>query len=106
MKFLQLNSTSFKTSCHDLRYHQMENHYDGIFLQDTNYNNSTTLGNFKYWKVNMYTIFKNNTLGYGVGTFLPITTKNVFRQDLINLDLEMVWTELEINAKRVLIGNI
>ena len=54
----------------------------------------------------MHTYFKNKTLGYGVGTFLPSTTKNVFRQDLINQDLEMVWTELEINARRVLIGNI
>ena len=51
-------------------------------------------------------IFKNKTLGYGVGTFPPNTTKNVFRQDLIDQDLEMVWTELEINVKRVLIGNI
>ena len=84
----------------------MENRYDGIFLQETNHNNSMTLSNFKNWKVNMHTIFKNKTLGYGVGTFLPNTTKNVFRQDLINQDLEMVWTELEINARRVLIGNI
>ena len=30
----------------------------------------------------------------------------MFRQDLINQDLEMVWTDLETNAKRVLIGNI
>ena len=70
MKFLQLNITSFNTSCDDLRYHQMENHYDGIFLQETNHNNSTTLGHFKNWKVNMHTIFKNKILGYGVGTFL------------------------------------
>ena len=41
-----------------------------------------------------------------VGTLLPNTTKNVFRQDLINQGLEMVWTELEINTRRVLIGNI
>ena len=78
----------------------MENHYNGIFLQETNYNNSTTLGNFKNWKVNMHTIFKNKTFGYGVGKFLTNTTKNVFRKDLINQ------TELEINAKRVLIRNI
>ena len=68
-------------------------------MQETNPNNSTTLGNFKNWKVNMHTIFKNKTLGYGVGTILPNTIKNFFRHDLINQDLEMVWTELEINAK-------
>ena len=84
----------------------MENHYDGIFLQGTNHSNSTTLGNLKNWKVNMHRIFRNKTLGYGIGTFLPNTTKNVFRQDLINQDLEMVWIELEINAKRVPIVNI
>ena len=50
----------------------------------------------------MHMIFKNKTLEYGVGTFLPNTAKNVFRQDLINQDLEMLWTELEINGKRVL----
>ena len=54
----------------------------------------------------MHTIFKNKTLGYGVGIFVPNVTKNVFRQDLINQDLEMVCTVLEINAKGVLIGNI
>ena len=54
----------------------------------------------------MHKIFKNKTLGYGVGTILPNTTIYVFRQDLINQDLEMVSTELEINGKRVLIGNI
>ena len=47
----------------------------------------------------MHTIFKNKTLGYGVGTILPNTIKNFFRHDLINQDLEMVWTELEKNAK-------
>ena len=84
----------------------MENRYDGIFLQETNHNNSTTLENFKSCKVNMHAIFQNKTLGYGVETFLPNTTKNVFRQDLINQDLEMVCADLETNAKRVLIGNI
>ena len=52
----------------------------------------------------MHTIFKNETL-YVVGTFLPNTTKNVFGQDLINQSFGMVWIELEINAKRVFIGN-
>ena len=80
----------------------MENHNDGIFLQETNHNNSVTLGNIKNWEVNMHTIFKNKTLGYGVGAFLS----NTNRQDLINQDLEMVWTELEINTKTELIGNI
>ena len=27
----------------------------------------------------MYTIFKDKTLRYGVGTFFPNTTKNVFK---------------------------
>ena len=27
----------------------------------------------------MYAIFKNKTLRYGVGTFFPNTTKNVFK---------------------------
>ena len=43
MKFLHLKITSFNTSYDDLRYHQMENRYDGLFLQETNHNNSTTL---------------------------------------------------------------
>ena len=73
MTSLQLNITLFNTSC---GYHQMENLYDGIFQQETNQNNSTILENFRNWKVNMHTIFKNKTLGYGVGTFLPNTTKN------------------------------
>ena len=98
---------NFNASCDDLWYHQMENHYDGIFLQETNHkNNSRTLENSKNWKVNMHTIFRNKTLGYGVRVFLPNTTKSVIRQGLINQAFEMVWTELEINAKRVLvIGN-
>ena len=106
MKFLQLNITSFNTSCDDLWYHQIENLNDEILLQQTNHNNSITLGNLKTWKVNMHTMFKNKTLRYVVGTILTNTPKNVFRQDLINQDLEMVWSELEINAKRVFIGNI
>ena len=54
----------------------------------------------------MHTIFKNKILGLDVRTFLPNSNNNIFRQDLINQYLEMVWTELEINAKRVLIVNI
>ena len=106
MKFLQLNITSFNTSCDDLWCHQLENQYDGIFLQETNHRNNTLLGNFKTWKVNMHTIYENKTLGYGVGSLFPSHTKNVFRQDLITKDLEMVWSEIEINEKKVLIGNI
>ena len=84
----------------------MENHCGEIFLQETNHNNSMTLGNFKNWTVNMHTVFENKTLEYDVRTFLPNINKNVFRQDLINQDLEMVWTGLGINAKRALIiGN-
>lgn len=56
----------------------MENRYDGIFLQETNPNNSTTLGNFKNWKLKMHSIFKKKTSGYLVGAFLPKTTKNKF----------------------------
>ena len=82
MKFLQLNITSFNTSFDDLWYHPS-------FLQETNHNSSMTLGNFKNWKVDMYTKFKNKTLGYCVETFLPNTTKNNFRQDLIKQDLKM-----------------
>ena len=44
MMFLELNITSFNTFYDDLPYHQMENHYNGIFLQETNHNNSTTPG--------------------------------------------------------------
>ena len=55
----------------------MENCCNGIFLQKTNHNNSLTLGNFKNWKGNMHTIFKNKTSGYGAETFPPNTTKNV-----------------------------
>ena len=50
MKFLQLNITSFNTSCDDLWYHQIENLNDEIWLQQTNHNNSITLGNLKTWK--------------------------------------------------------
>ena len=54
----------------------------------------------------MHTIFRNKTLGYGVRVFLPNTTKSVIRQGLINQAFEMVWTDLQINAKIVLvIGN-
>ena len=76
MTFLQLNITSFNTSCDDLSYHQMENYYDGIFLQETNQNNCRTLENFEHWKVNMHALFKNKTLGYGTRTFLPNAIKN------------------------------
>ena len=69
MTFLQLNNTSFNTSCDDLSYHQMENYYDGIFLQETNQNNCRTLENFENWKVNMHALFKNKTLGYVARTF-------------------------------------
>ena len=74
--------TSFNTSFDDLWYHPS-------FLQETNHNSSMTLGNFKNWKVDMCTKFKNKTLGYCVETFLPNTTKNNFRQDLIKQDLKM-----------------
>ena len=106
MKFLQLNITSFNTSCDDLWCHEVENHYGGIFLQETNHRTDTLLGNFKTWKVNMHTIHEDKTMGYGVGSLFPNCTKNVYQEDLITKNLEMVWSELEINGKKVLIGNI
>ena len=60
--FLQPKITSFNTSYDDLCYHQMENHFDGTFLEKTNRNNSSTLGNFKNRKVNMHTTFINKIL--------------------------------------------
>ena len=83
MKFFQLNITSFNTFCDNLWYHQMENHFDRIFLEEISHNNSTTLGKFKNWKVSIHSIFKKKTSGYGVGAFLPNTTR-----------CDMVWTGL------------
>ena len=38
----------------------------------------------------MHTFFKNKSLGFGVGTLLPPSVKNVFRDDLIRDDLDIV----------------
>ena len=53
----------------------------------------------------MHTIFDQKTLGHGVGTLLPYNMQNVFRNDLIRNDLEMVWIKIHIEGKKVLIGN-
>ena len=64
------------------------------------------LGNFKYSKVRTYTILKNKTLGLGVGTLLPLSVKNFFRDDLIMYDQEIVWNEIKTEGKKVLAENI
>ena len=38
----------------------------------------------------MHAIFDQKTLGYGVGTLIPYNMKNIFRDDLIRNDLEIV----------------
>ena len=37
---------------------------------------------------------------------MPTSTKNIFRDDYINNDLEIIWTEMNIENKDVLIGDI
>ena len=68
--------------------YQKENNYDGIFLQETNYTDWHTL------------------VGAGVGRLIPISTKNVFRDDYINNDLEIIWNEINIQNKDTIIGII
>ena len=51
----------------------------------------------------MHTILDQKTLGYGVSTLLPYNMKKVFQDDLIRNDLEIVWNEIHIEGKRVLI---
>ena len=106
MKFLQLNINSINTSLNELWHYQKENNYDGIFLQETNYTENKPLGDFKHWKSKMHTIYKNKNAGFGVGTLIPMNTKNVFRDDLTNDDLELIWNQMYIGNKEVLIGNI
>ena len=81
MKFLQLNITSFNTSCDDLWYHKWK-----ITMMESSCKKLTTAihdlhDSRKFQKLGseyMHMIFKNKTLGYGVGTFLPNTTKKYF----------------------------
>ena len=44
--------------------------------------------------------------GFGVGTLIPIPPKNVFRDDYINNDLEIIWNEMYFQNKDILIGNM
>ena len=106
MKFLQLNVNSINTSLDELWRYQKENDHDGIFLQESNHTDEKPLGNFKHRKSKMHTIYKNKNAGFGVGTLIPISTKNVFRDDYINNDLEIIWNEMSIQNKDILIGNI
>ena len=88
MKFLQFNINSINTSLDEFWRYQKENNYDGIFLQETNYPDWHTL------------------VGAGVGRLIPISTKNVFRDDYINNDLEIIWNEINIQNKDIIIGII
>ena len=106
MKFLQLNVNSLNTSIEELWNHQNENNYEGIFVQQTNYTAEKTLGKFKHSKTNMHTIYKNKNRGFGVGTLIPRSVKNAFKDDIKNGNLESVWSEMKIEEKIVLIGNI
>ena len=106
MKFLQLNINSLNTSVDELWLHHLNNSCNGIFLQETNHKEGNYIENFKSWKMKMHTIFDQKTLGYGVGTLLPYNMQNVFRNDLIRNDLEMVWIKIHIEGKKVVIGNM
>ena len=100
-KFLQLKISCFNTSLNQLWLHQLENNYSAIFLQETSYKEGNSLGNFKHWKVRMHTIFKDKNLGFGVETLIPPSVKNVFRDDLIRDDLEIVWNEIKTEGEKV-----
>ena len=41
-----------------------------------------------------------------MATLIPTSVKNVFQGDLTNDNLESVWSEITIEGKVVLIGNI
>ena len=88
--WVQLNIFSFKTSLNQIWPHQLEHNYSTIFLQETNYKEGNLLGNFKHWKVTISKIFKNKSLRFGVGTLLTPSVNNIFRDDLIRDDLEIV----------------
>ena len=99
-KFLQLKISCFNTFLNQLWLHQLENNYSAIFLQETSQKEGNSLGNFKHWKVRMHTIFKDKSLGFGVGTLIPQSVKNVFRDDLIRDDLEIVWNEIKTEGEK------
>ena len=101
LKFLQFNINSINTSLDKLWRYQKENNYNGIFLQETNYTGEKALGNLKHWKSQMHT-----NAGFGVGTLTPIPPKNVFRDNYINNDLEIIWNEMYFQNKDILIGNM
>ena len=54
----------------------------------------------------MHTVFSNKCQGFGVGTLIPPSVKNVFRDDLTRNDLEIIWNEIKVEGKKVLIGNM
>ena len=84
----------------------MENNYDAIFLQETNYTAGKPLAYFKYWKTKMFTNFQNKAMGFGVGTLVSSAQKNVFREDLSHKDLEIIWNEMQMQGEKTLVGNI
>ena len=45
-------------------------------------------------------------MGFGVDTLTPNDINNVFREDLSNDSLELLWNETEIQGQKVLIGNL
>ena len=90
MKLLQFNITSLSTSLEELWAYQKENNYDVIFLQETNYTERKSLAYFKHWKTKMFTNFQNKTMGFGVGTLVSSTQKNVFRDDFLHKGLEII----------------
>ena len=88
MKFLQCNISSYSPLLNQLWCNQWKNNYNTIFLQETNYKDENLLGNFKHWKVRMHIVFfKNKSLRFGVGTLLPPSVKNVFKDNLSRDDL-------------------
>ena len=104
MKFFQFNINSIITSLDELRKYQNKNNYDGIFLRETNYTDSKPLDNFKYWKSEMHAIKKSKYVGFGFGALIPISM--FFRCDYIKNDLGIIWNQMNIQNKDVLIGNI
>ena len=54
----------------------------------------------------MHKICKSKNGGFGDGTLIAILTKKVFQDGYINSDLEIIWNEMNIQNKDVLIRNI
>ena len=78
----------------------MENNYDAIFLQETNYTAGKPLAYFNYWKTKMFTNFKNKAMSFGVVTQVSSAQKNVFRENLSHKDLEIIWNEMQIQWEK------